>query len=301
MAHSLVAAAVGLAAPLHGPVGVRGQAAQDAGVDGQGSQAIVSEQHRLAPAGGTGDELVLGTGLVEDLQALLAHRVQAGEDARTLARKVVGVTAGGAVQRLAGHDGPRGGRGGRGGGRGGGGAQHVLVDDDVVHLVVELVVADVVGTGFALRQEALLPTRQGRGRRGRHLPGGARDLQGQVAAGLVDDDFAFASAVPRHPGGWCIAGLGDGNGALSGELLRLDDLDGVHRDADRLAPETGHPHVVYRWKGERGCGSDRRWSPPPPGSGGRLGSVSGVSHSRERGDGWLPPCCPQRSPAPRWV
>jgi len=107
LAHSLVAAAVGLPAPLHGPVGVRGQAAQDAGVDGQGSQTVVGEQHGLAPARGTGDELVLGAGLVEDLQALLTHRVQAGEDARTLAREVVGVTAGGAVQGLAGHHGSR--------------------------------------------------------------------------------------------------------------------------------------------------------------------------------------------------
>lgn len=117
LTHSLIAAAIGVPAPLHGTVGVRGQAAQNAGVDGQSSQAIVSEQHRLAPTRGARDELVLGTGLVEDLQALLTHRVQAGEDARTLPGKVIRVTAGGAVQGLAGHDGPR----GRGRRRGGGG------------------------------------------------------------------------------------------------------------------------------------------------------------------------------------
>lgn len=265
MAHSLVAAAVGVPAPLHGPVGVRGQAAQDAGVDGQSSQAIVSEQHCLASARGAGDELVLGTGLVEDLQALLTHRVQAGKDARTLASEVVGVTAGGAVQGLAGHDGSRGG-GGRSGGGGGGGAQHVLVDDDVFHLVVELVVADFVGTGFALRQEALLPAHHW-SCGGHHRPGGPCHVQGQVTAGLVDDDFAFTSTVPRHSGGWGIARLRDGHRALSGELLRLDDLDGVHGDGDGLTPEAGHSHVFEGGR-ERGCGSYQRWT-TLPGSGQR--------------------------------
>lgn len=175
--------------------------------------------------------------------------MQAGEDARTLAGKVVGVTARGAVQGLAGHDGPRGGggRGGAGGG-GGGGAQDVLVDDDVLHLVVELVVADLVGTGFALRQEALLPASHG-GRRGHHGPrrghAGAHHLQGQVAAGLVDDDLPLASAVPRDPGRRGVARLGDGHRALPGELLRLDDLDGVHWDGDGLASEAGHS-LVWR-------------------------------------------------------
>lgn len=239
MAHSLVAAAVSVPAPLHGPVRVRGQAAQDAGVDGQSSQAIVSEQHRLTPTRGAGDELVFGTGLVEDLQALLTHRVQAGEDTRTLAGKVVGVTAGGAVQGLAGHHGPRG-RGGRGG-RSGGRAQHVLVDDDVLHLVVELVVADFVGTGFALRQEALLPARH-RYWGGHDRPGGPRHLQSQVAARLIDDDFTLAAAIPRHSGRRGVARLCDRHGALSGELLRLDDLNGVHGDGDGLAPEAGHSH-----------------------------------------------------------
>lgn len=189
--------------------------------------------------------------------------MQAGEDARALAGEVVGVTAGGAVQGLARHDGPRGG-GGRSGGGGGGGAQHVLVDYDVFHLVVELVVADFVGTGFALRQEALLPARHG-GRWGHHRPGGASDVQGQVAAGLVDDDFAFTSAVPRHSGGRGIARLGDRHRALSGELLRLDDLDGVHGDGDGLTPEAGHSHV-FGGGGGRGCGSYQRWT-PLPGSG----------------------------------
>lgn len=267
LAHSLVAAAVGVPAPLHGPVGVGGQAAQDAGVDGQGSQAVVGEQHRLAAARGAGDELVLGAGLVEDLQTLLAHRVQAGEDARPLAGKVVGVAAGGAVQRLARHDGPGGGRGRGGGGGGGGGAQHVLVDDDVLHLVVELVVADLVGTGLALRQEALLPSHHGGGG-GHHGSGGPCDVQGQVAAGLVDDDLALAAAVPRHSGRRGVAGLGDGHRTLPGELLRLDDLDGVHGDGDGLAPEAGHSHVPGEaevWA-ERGCGSYQRWT-PLPGSG----------------------------------
>lgn len=191
--------------------------------------------------------------------------MQAGEDARALAGEVVGVAAGGAVEGLAGHDGSRGG-GGRGGGGGGGGAQHVLVDYDVFHLVVELVVADLVGTGFALRQEALLPARHG-GRGGHHRPGGPRYVQGQVAAGLVDDNLAFTSAVPRHSGGRGIARLGDGDWALSGELLRLDDLDGVHGDGDGLTPEAGHSHVCGGGR-ETGCGSNQRWTS-------LLGSVQG--------------------------
>lgn len=251
LAHSLVAAAVRLPPPLHGPVGVGGQTAQDAGVDGQGSQAIVGEQHRFAAARGAGDELVLGAGLVEDLQTLLAHRVQAGQDAGALAREVVGVAAGGAVQGLAGHHRARGGGGGGGGRRrrgGGGGAQHVLIDDHVLHLVVELVVADLVGTGFALRQEAGVPA-QHRGHLGHQGPGRARHLQAQLAARLVHDDLALAAppadpaaAVPGHPGGRGVARLGDGHWTLAGELLRLDNLDGVHGDGDRRAPEAGHSH-----------------------------------------------------------
>lgn len=189
--------------------------------------------------------------------------MQAGEDAWTLAGEVVGVTAGGAVQGLAGHDGSRGGGGGSRGG-GGGGAQHVLVDDDVLHLVMELVVADFIGTGFALRQEALLPAQDG-GRRGHHGPGGACHVQGDIAAGLVDDDFAFTSTVPRHSGWRGIAWLGDGNRALSGELLRLDDLNRVHGDGDRLTPEAGHSHVFGGGR-DRGCGSYQRWT-HLPGSG----------------------------------
>ncbi len=100
---------------------------------------------------------------------------------------------------------------------------------------MELVVADFVGTSFALRQEALLPARHG-GCGRHHRPGGACNVQGQVAAGLVDDDFAFTTTVPCHSGGWGIPWLGDGHRALSGELLRLDDLDGVHGDGDRLTP-----------------------------------------------------------------
>lgn len=107
---------------------------------------------------------------------------------------------------------------------------------------MELVVADFVGTGFALRQEALLPAHYG-GRGGHHGPGRPCYIQGQVAAGLVDDDFAFTPAVPRHSGWWGIARLGDWHRALSGELLRLDDLDGVHGDGNGLTPEAGHSHV----------------------------------------------------------
>ena len=87
LAHGLVAAAVGLAAPLHGGAGVGGQAAQQAGVDGERRQAVVREQHRLAPAGGAGDELVLGTGLVQDLQTFLAHGVQAGTGSAGASRR----------------------------------------------------------------------------------------------------------------------------------------------------------------------------------------------------------------------
>lgn len=255
MTHSLVAAAVGVPAPLHRPVGVRGQAAQDAGVDGQCSQAIVSEQDCLTPARRAGDELVLGTGLVEDLQAFLTYRVQAGEDAWTLPGKVVGVAAGGAVQGLAGHDWPRGGGGGSGG-RGGGGAQHILVDYDVFHLVVELVVAYFVGTSFTLRQEALLPANHWSWG-GHHRPGGTCDVQSQIAAGLVDNDLSFSSAIPCHSWGRGIAGLGDRHRALSGKLFRLDDLDGVHGDGDGLTPEAGHSHV-FRGGRERGCGSNQQ-------------------------------------------
>lgn len=166
--------------------------------------------------------------------------MQAGQDARTLASKVIGVTTGGTVQGLTWHDRTRG--GGRSGGGGGGGAQHILIDNDVLHLVVELVVADFVGTGFALSQEALLSAHYG-GRRGHHRPGRPCHVQGQVTAGLIDDYFAFTSAIPCYSGRGRIARLGDGHRALSGELLRLDDLDGVHGDGDGLAPEAGHSQV----------------------------------------------------------
>ena len=298
LAHSLIAAAVGVPSPLDGPVGVGGQTAQDAGVDGQGSQAVVSEQHRFTSARGAGDELVLGTGLVEDLQTLLAHRVQAGQDARTLAREVVGVAAGGAVQGLAGHHraaGGGGGGGGRGGGGrgGGGGAQHVLVDYYVLHLVVELVVADLVGTGFARRQEAGIPA-QHRGHLGHHRPGRPRHVQGQVAAGLVDYDLALAAAVPRHPGGRGEARLGDGHGTLSGELLRLNDLDGVHGDGDRLASEAGHSHRSGSGRTRDGLrllsvleAPAQIWTRRE-----ELLSCAELSHWTGHEDGWMPPCFP---------
>lgn len=260
LTHSLVAAAVGIPTPLHRPIGIRGQAAQNAGVDGQSSQAIVSEQHRLTPTCGAGDELVLGTGLIEDLQALLTHRVQAGKNAWTLSGKIVSVTTGGAVQGLAGHDGPWG-RGRGSGGGGGGRAQHILIDYDVIHLIVELVVADFIGTGFALRQEALLPAQHG-GRRGNHWPGRPCDVQCQVAAGLVDDDFPFAATIPCHSGWWGIAWLSDGHRALSGKLFRLNDLDGVHGDGDGLTPEAGHSHTFGDVR-EKSCISDQFLTPLP--------------------------------------
>ena len=185
--------------------------------------------------------------------------MQAGENTRTLPGKVVSVTTGGAVQGLAGHDGPRGGRGSGGGC--GGGAQHILIDYDVVHLVMELVVADFVGTGFALRQEALLPAHHG-GRRGHHRPGRPCDFQCQVAAGLVDDDFTFTATIPRHSGWWGIAWLSDGHRALSGKLFRLNDLDGVHGDGDGLTPEAGHSHTFGDVR-ENSCISDQCWTPLP--------------------------------------
>lgn len=107
LAHRLVAAAVSVSAPLHRPSGVGRQPAQDAGVDGQRSQAVIGEEDGLAPARGAGDELVLGAGLVQNLQALLAHRVQAREDPWTLSCKVVRVSASRAVQWFAWHHWPR--------------------------------------------------------------------------------------------------------------------------------------------------------------------------------------------------
>lgn len=73
LAHRLVAAAVGISSPLYGPSRLRRQAAQDAGVDGERGQTIVGEENGLAAARGAGDELILGAGLVQDLQALLTH------------------------------------------------------------------------------------------------------------------------------------------------------------------------------------------------------------------------------------
>lgn len=110
---------------------------------------------------------------------------------------------------------------------------------------MELVVADFIGTGFALRQEALLPARHG-GRGRHHWPGRARYVQCQVAAGLINNDFPLTAAVPRHSGWRRIAGLGDWHRALSGELLRLYNLDGVHGDGDGLTPEAGHSHFFWR-------------------------------------------------------
>lgn len=259
LTHSLVAAAVSVPTPLHRPAGVGGQAAQNAGVDGESSQTIVSEQHRLTPACGAGNELVLGAGLVEDLQAFLTHRVQAGEDAGTLPGKVVCVAAGGAVQWFTGHDRPWGGGRWRSGGGGGGGAQYILVDDDVVHLVVELMVADFIGTGFPLRQEAVLPAHDG-GRRGHHRPCRPWYVQSQVTAGLVHNDFPFTATVPRHSRRRGVPWLGDGHRAFSRELLRLNYLHGVHGDGDRLAPKAGHSHS-YGILRRDGCCSNQHLTP----------------------------------------
>lgn len=140
LAHRLVAAAIGISSPLYGPSRLRWQAAQDAGVDGERSQTIVSEENGLAAARGARDELILGAGLVQDLQALLTHRVQAGQDSWTLPCKVVRVPASRAIQWLTWHHRARR-RWRRRGGWGGWRAQDVLVHDYVIHLVVELVVA----------------------------------------------------------------------------------------------------------------------------------------------------------------
>lgn len=100
---------------------------------------------------------------------------------------------------------------------------------------MELVVADFVGTGFALRQEALLPACY-RDWRGHHGPRRSCYVQGQVTTGLVDDDLALTAAIPRHSGGWGIAWLSDWHRTLSGKLFRLNDLDGIHGDGNRLSP-----------------------------------------------------------------
>lgn len=103
LAHRLIAAAITIAAPLHSPCRVGWQSAENAGIDGQCGQPVVGEEHGLAAAGGAGDELVLGTGFIQDLQALLTYRVQTGENAWPLSCKVVGVSTGGAVQWFARH------------------------------------------------------------------------------------------------------------------------------------------------------------------------------------------------------
>lgn len=118
LAKGLVAAAVSIAAPLHrvGREGLSRQSVQDTGVHRQCGQPIVSEEHSLPLAGGAGDELVLRTGLIEDLQAFLTHGVEAGEDAGPLVGKIVHVATGGAFQGLAWR----------------GRVQHILVDDNLI-------------------------------------------------------------------------------------------------------------------------------------------------------------------------
>lgn len=106
----LVAAAFRFTPPLAtgwGSQGFRWQAAQDGCVDSQCSQAIVSEEHSLTVAGGTGDELVLRARLVKNLQALLTHRVQARQHPGPPLSDVVCVPTGGAFQGLTCYHWPR--------------------------------------------------------------------------------------------------------------------------------------------------------------------------------------------------
>jgi len=231
LAEGLVAAAVGVAAPLDGVGGQRlgRQSVEDTGVDGQRRQPVVGEEDGLPLAGGAGDELVLGAGLVEDLQALLAHRVQAGEDAGPLVGEVVHVAAGGALEGLAGRR----------------GVQHVLVDDDLVRRRLP-VVAD-LRAALPLALVPALSPRQG-GSPGQRQGAGGGIQGGDVPARLVDDDLGLGG--PRalgHEGR--LAARGRRVARLRGlqlrKLLRVDDLHRLHLNDDLLPFQTRHEYRFH--------------------------------------------------------